>query len=593
MSDLESNTLAPPKGEGVSAAPSIADDKTIAAAAEKEKKSSDRPSTGGSEKEKEKNETDVEAAPVNEEGEDESRYLSGMKLFTVFLGFMCAILLVALDQTIVATALPKIVSEFNALSDITWIISAYFLTQAGLMLTFAQFLTLAPTKWLFLGAIFIFELGSLVCGVANSVNVLIFGRAFAGVGASGIFISVLSIIAEVTRLEQRPVLFGAFGAVFAFSSVVGPLLGGAFADYVTWRWAFYINLPLGGLSLIVVFVFLKASPPIDPVHRNDSFLAKMAAVDWLGTLLCLAAVTTFLLPLQWGGNQYEWNDKIVIAMFCVFAVIGPLFVAWEWYMGPKALMPVSLFRNMTQIGCVLESFMMMLCMLTAIYYLPFFYQATRGRSATESGIDILPFMLAIIISSGISGGIISKTGRYWWFLVIGPLISSIGAGLLFTIKADTDNAKLIGYQILFGAGLGAALQNVIIAIQTAYHDKPKMIPQATSLVSFFQLVGGVIGIAIAGTIFANQFRSGLATYAPDLPPELAVLVRQSVTVIKMLDDKHKAGVVEAYVNALNYVFVLAIPAGILGAAAGAIFIEDLDLKEITAKTGGVAAPAHM
>jgi len=260
----------------------------------------------------------------------------------------------------------------------------------------------------------------------------------------------------------------------------------------------------------------------------------------------------------------------------VFGVLVIAFIAWEWRMGARALMPLAMFKRRTQVGACLEAFFIMLCMLLAVYYLPLLYQA-KGHSATKSGIDILPFMLAVVISAGGSGAIINSTGRYWPFLFGLPFLTAIGAGLLFTIDSSTSNAKLIGFQILVGAGIGGAMQNTMIAIQAEYHDNERLIPQATSMVNFAQLVGGVIGISIAGTLFANQLTKELVIYAPDLAPDVAQAIKESVTVVLTLPADQQAAVIQAYAKALDFVYIIGVPAAIL-ASLSALFTRNLNLK---------------
>jgi len=314
-------------------------------------------------------------------------------------------------------------------------------------------------------------------------------------------------------------------------------------------------------------------------------LQKWLALDHLGTVLCLGMVTSLLLPLQWGGNTRPWSDKTVIAMLCVFGVLLIMFIAWEFHRKDTAILPLRLFWNRTLTGTAIESFFLLLSVLVGTYYLPLWYQS-KGHSATRSGIDILPFMLSSVVAAASAGGFISYTGRYWPFLFFSPMIAAVGAGLLFTAGADTANAKVIGFQILFGVGIGAALQNTIIAVQAEYANDQKMLNQASSLVAFIQLVGGIMGIAIAGTVFSNQLRSKLALYAPSLSSDLVEAVRQSVTAVKTLPADQQAEVIKAYAAALDAVFMIGVPACILGSIA-CFLIRPWNLKERSVKLGMV------
>lgn len=517
----------------------------------------------------------VATAPATEQNAAPSTLLTGRKLALAHIGFLMAIFCVALDQTIVATALPKLASEFQALDQLTWVVSAYFLTQAGLMLTYGQILTIAPSKWVYLICIVFFEIGSLICGVANSMPLLIFGRAFQGVGASGIFISILTLLSLISRLDQRPLLFGSFGGVFALASVVGPLLGGVFTDHATWRWCFYINLPFGAISVAAVVFFVPSIAPAEnPFYDGKTTLQKWLSLDWVGGVISIAMITTLLLPLQWGGVLYAWNDKRVIALFVVFAVLFLAFLGWEFYKKDRAMLPLFLFKRRTQVGAGLGMFLMMVSFLAGVYYLPLFYQV-KGRTASESGIDIIPLMLGMVIASFGSGAIVNVTGHYLSLIIIGPLIGAVGVGLMFTISESTSNAMLIGYQILYGAGLGLAFQLPVMAVQAEYAYEPELIPQASSLLTFLQLLGGVIGIAIAGTIFGNQLGAELANSG--LPEEVINGVKQSVTVIFSLQPEARAPVVTAYIKAVDYTFILAIPACIL-TSVSAVLIKNWNLK---------------
>ncbi|KAG8863135.1 hypothetical protein FRB96_009317 [Tulasnella sp. 330] len=521
--------------------------------------------------------------------DDESRFVDGYKLALIFIGMIMSVFLIALDQTIVATAIPKIASDFDALEQVTWIASAYFLTQVGLILTYGRILAVAPTKWVYLVAVLLFEIGSVFCGSAPNITVLIFGRALSGCGAAGIFTSCISIIARITRLEARPILFGAFGAISALASVVGPLLGGAFTQHVSWRWCFYVNLPFGAVTIASIMIFIKPEHSIAPADNGMTWFQKTLSLDWIGTALCLGMVTSLLLPLQWGGVTKPWNSPVVIVLFVVFAILFCSFIAWEDRMGPRANLPLVLFNCRSQIGCCLEAFFLFLILLLCTYYLPLYYQSSAQHTATRSGIDILTYMICTVGGAMISGLVIKITGRPKAFLVLSPLVACIGAALVFwNLTSDKpNNSSLLGFQVMLGLGVGCAFQNTIIAIQAEYHDNPRMVPQSTSLVNFTQYSGGIIGVSVAGTIFNNRLGVSLMKFAPDLPATTVLMIKSSVATISTLSGDEKANVIRAYSEALGYVFLLGIPAGIL-ASASALLIRNYDLREIE---GGVAEPA--
>ncbi|OXG16048.1 major facilitator superfamily transporter [Cryptococcus neoformans Tu259-1] len=532
----------------------------------------------------EKSEVDGKQQQQPERGQ--SGVLTGARLYLVFVALMLCVFMFALDQSIVSTAIPVIVSDFNAFDQVAWIITGYFLTQCGLILLVGQVLTILKAKWMLLGAIFFFELGSLICGVAKDMDTLIGGRAIQGIGASGMFVSILAVIAVVTRVDQRAAFMASFGFVFVISSVVGPLLGGAFTDHVSWRWCFYINLPFGGFAATAVVFLLPARDPehADAAPPDRTVLGKLRRLDWLGTGLIFCAITCLLLALAWGGNQYTWNNWRIPFLFTLGGLLVIAFGIWQWRYDKYALIPLSILKNRTVLACSGAIFFFMLAMLGGTYQLPLFYQAGRGHSPEKSGVDIIAFMLATCVAILISGGLTTKFGRYYPFLLIGPPFAAVGFGLLYTIDVNTSNAKIIGYQILAGFGIGLSFQNILVAVQAEYHDRPSLLPQATGVVSFFQLTGAALGVGIINTVQSVYLNTEIKRLAPEVDFNL---VRQSVSAIYTLPADQQSAVIEAYVISITNSLIPIIVAVGLAMVIGA-FIRNHNLL----KKGG-AASAHM
>ncbi|KAJ7194181.1 ABC transporter [Mycena pura] len=529
----------------------------------------------------------------------ESTILTGKRLAVVFVAMLLSTLLTSLDQTILATALPRIASDFDSFTLQGWVATSFVLAQTVFLLFYGQILRIFPAKWVLICSVVTFEIGSLVCGVSQNVDQLIAGRTVSGLGASGIFVGVLQVIAQVTVLEDRPRLFGLFGAVFGMASIVGPLIGGAFTDHVTWRWCFFINLPVGGVSVAALTFLLKASPPLgsDPAKRSwGDIMQQTAQLDFVGAVLVAAAVTSLVLALQWGGNTKPWGDKAVIICFVFFAVLAIAFVVWEVYLGERAMMPTSIFHSKSicaiVVYCFLTRFSLLLFSYEPPQYIPIFYQAVRHHSATKSGIDILPFMLGFVLTIVTCAQLVTKMGYYWPFLVASPVFLAVGSGLMYSLNTSSSSAELVGFQIVAGVGVGMGMQNAFLAIQYAFipsvlsaftdarharaefKDNPKCIGQATSIATFAQFLGGTVGLGVAEPVFASKLGTYLQRFAPDAP---AAIVRQSPTAIGTdLPAGMISGVVRAYTDSLRIVFVLGVPvAGLALLMAG--FIKNIKI----------------
>ncbi|KAH8589817.1 putative MFS multidrug transporter [Bisporella sp. PMI_857] len=425
------------------------------------------------------------------------------------IGLELAVLCVALDNTIIATAIPKISDEFEALSDVGWYGSAYLLTISASQLFFGRLYGIFNVKWTFLCSLIIFEVGSLVCGVAPSSTALIIGRAIAGLGASGLFSGTFIIIAVTTPLEKRPVYISLVSAVYAIASVVGPLLGGVFTDYATWRWCFYINLPFGCITIVAIVFFLHLKPADSQPER--SWRKTITQFDPLGTFLFMPCIICLLLALQWGGTKHAWDSAQIIALFVVFGVLLIAFAAVQVWVGDNATIPVRIARQRSLAFSSLFEFCLSASFFIMVYYTPIWFQAIRDESATRSGINTLPLTMSVVVGTIVGGIGTTIFGFYVPFMYASVVLGAIGAGLIYTWTVDISTGKAIGYQLLFGIGIGVGIQQPIVAAQTVLSAAD--VPTGTAIIIFAQHFGGVLLVSAAQNTFINR----LVSRIKDLP----------------------------------------------------------------------------
>ncbi|KAK3317098.1 major facilitator superfamily domain-containing protein [Apodospora peruviana] len=431
---------------------------------------------------------------------DESQYLTGASLALVMAAIMAATFLVALDRTIIATAVPRISSDFHSLEDITWYASAYLITSCGTQLIWGRVFSFYSTKLCYLAAILVFEIGSTVCGAAPTSVGFIVGRALAGTGSAGIFSGSTVILTHIL-----------------------PLLGGAFTDKVTWRWCFYINLPIGAVvvAILVLFLHVKHEKLQEPLSRQ------LIRLDPLGTIVFLPGVVSFLLALQWGGTTYAWNSSRVIALFCVAGVLIIAFIGIQIWRQEDATIP-------------------------PLYLLPIWFQAVKGTTAVQSGIDTIPMVLGLVLGAIISGAIITNTGYYVPWMFVSTVLMSVGAGLTTTFKIDTGSSAWIGYQAMFGLGLGCGMQQPGLAAQVVLSQADVSI--GVAIMFFSNSLGGAIFSSIAQSLFVNKLGSDLPSISGI---DVEAIIRAGATQLtRVVPDPAKLAEVllvynDAIVNALK------------------------------------------
>ncbi|KAI1346161.1 putative efflux pump [Xylaria sp. FL0043] len=503
---------------------------------------------------------------------DGSEYPSGAKLLLISVALCLSVFLTALDNSIIATAIPAIAKQFHSLDDVGWYGSAYLLTTAALQLLFGKFYTFLSIKWVYMTAIFIFEVGSLICGVAQNSVTLIIGRAVAGLGSAGLFSGALLILAHSVPLAKRPLYTGLIGGVYGIASVAGPLLGGVFTDKVTWRWCFFINLPIGAVTLVVIGFFFP-----DPVQKKpvqETLSQRLMRFDPIGTLIFIPAIVSLLLALQWGGTTYPWNNGRIIALFVVFGVLLLAFLYIQYRQQENATVPPRIFRQRTVMAGSFFAFTVGSAFFLFVYYIPIWFQSVQGASAVNSGIRNLPLLLSVVVTSLFSGGLITVFGYYTPFMIFGSIIAAIGGGLLTTWKPDVSTGVWIGYQIVFGIGVGAGLQQPLIAVQTVLGIDD--VPVGTSVIAFMQTLGGALFVSVGNSVFNNKLVQELVEHVPSMKPEDIIMVG-STNLQKVLPANILPDVILSYNNALTTAYIVSTALAAVS-IFGAVFVEWKSVK---------------
>lgn len=493
------------------------------------------------------------------------------EIMVILVALMLAMLLAALDQTIVATALPRIATDLHGLNKLSWVATAYLLTSAVSTPLYGKIGDQFGRKKIFQFAILLFLAGSALCGLSQNMDQLVAFRALQGIGAGGLMSLAMTIIGDVVSPRQRGKYLGYFGAVFGISSVAGPLLGGFLTDSLSWRWIFYVNLPLGIIALIAIATRLHL-----PVRHSKK------RIDYLGAGLLACTVVPVILATVWGGITYAWGSSVILGLFSGAVLAGIIFVLWERRLGLDAVIPMHLFKNKIFSVSVVLSLLAGLALFAAILFIPEYQQIVRGYSPIKSGLLLLPLVFGMLGMLITSGRLITKFGHYKIFPIIGTFVTGLGIWLFSHLSIHTSQVTLSIWMIILGAGIGSFMQVMTLAVQNTVPREELGVSTATA--TFFRSMGSSLGGAIFGAILVNRLLFHLKQLLPPSSGGHVVINASQIengiapTSFSKLPPSVAHDVLQSFVLSFHDMFLLALP------FVAIAFVFALMLKEIPLRT---------
>ncbi|KAI2471333.1 MFS general substrate transporter [Annulohypoxylon bovei var. microspora] len=485
-------------------------------------------------------------------------FLQGIPLILLTIGLSLVVFLISIDRTIITTAIPFITSEFKSTADIGWYGSSYLLTACAFQPVFGRVFTLFNPKWAYLLSMFVFEIGSVISGFAPTSATLIIGRAIAGFGSAGILTGSFVIVATAVPLNVRPIYTAVVGLMFGVGATVGPLIGGVFTDLVTWRWCFWINLPVGAVTIIVMSLVYHPRPHDGP---RPKFMDRLVKLDLVGNVILLGSSVMLFLALEYTLTGAAWASAEIIGLLCGFGLTLVVFVVWLWWKKDGALIPPAIAKQRTVAASCLMAFFTYGALLIHTYFLPIWFQAILGYSAIESGVAMIPYFVANALFSVFSGVFVSVVGYFTPPAILGSAVGTVGCGIITLFSPGMSTAAWIGFEILASAGFGMSIQQGFTAVQTVLG--PDDLAVGTAAVVASQSLGGAVFISVGNSVFQNRLEALVReTDIPGLDVR-KVLSAGAVAFRDVVPAADLPALLAQYDAALHSVLVVAVPLGAL------------------------------
>ncbi|KAH5296153.1 hypothetical protein HBI12_213810 [Parastagonospora nodorum] len=519
------------------------------------------------------NKDQQESSTVGQNMDSDLSFLQSWRLFVVTLSLCLGAVLYGLDMNIIGVAAPVITREFHSLEDVSWYSASYLLTITAFQPCFGNVYKYFSVKAVFVGSIVIFEseymsftqwmktdrwlvVGSIICATARSSAILIFGRAFLGFGASGLLQGALGIVSYIVRLEKVPMYQGFVAGAAAVSATAGPVIGGGLTDSTGWRWCFWINVPLGAAILVPIGCFVVLSSETNKRNRSLPIAEKLKHLDPIGTILFLGSIVSLLLALQWGNQKISWDSATSIGLFFCFGIGTIAFTTLQWRLGEYATIPFRVIRIRSIYMGALVLFTLGVASISLAFYLPLYFQATQGASATGSGINMIAYVAPTIVSIGATGGLVSRYGHYVPYMVVGITIASIAAGFLTLLDAYTPTATWAGLIVVNRLGMGMAQQLPYTALQAVL--EPEDIATGNAIAIFSWQLGGAIAVSIGQNLLLNTLKISIPAHTTEVGVQQVIDAGAGGINSIAPDGAVLKSLREAYAEALRGSFVLAL-----------------------------------